>query len=385
MRSLAIFILVIISVLATMPAPQAQEQERPEGKTECASSPSLKQLEVELSRRNTLSLREANNPPTDAPYELPLTIHIVRRSDGTGGISLDDLSGVMQDLNRLWQPVGVQFFIFGNIDYINSDTSFNVPNVQASRDALRQINPVASTINVYFTNLATLCGQSTFTTDAIQGVLIDITCASVRSSAATANVSTFAHEIGHYFDLYHTHENWPNKMGVPTLVECPSGNNCSTTGDMICDTPADPSLQTSAGAYRVDANCTYDNSATTPSSCDSTAYNPPTRNLMSYSRPGCRTDFTAQQIQKVLRVLRDTNNRKNLIINGVRYVDPVASLSNADCSYNFPCPSVTKAIQVALNGDFIFIKPGFYQGQVGGKRVTLTKWMTGDGVVRITP
>src|SRR5262249_36606683 len=158
-----------------------------------------------------------------------------------------------------------------------------VPNVRASQDALRQVNPVAGTVNIYFTNLASLCGQSSFTTDSFQGVLIDITCASVRTSAANANVSTLAHEFGHYCDLYHTPETWPNAMGTPTLVECPSGNNCSTTGDLICDTPADPNLQPTAGTFRVDNNCTYDNSATTPSSCSSTPYNPPTRNLMSYS------------------------------------------------------------------------------------------------------
>lgn len=385
MRSLAIFILVIFSVLATTPAPQAQEQERPETKAECSSSPSLKQLEMELSRKNVLSLREANNPPTDAPYHLPLTIHIVRRSNGTGGLDANDLYAVMGDLNRFWEPVGIQFFIYGNIDYINSDANFTVPNVRASQDALRQVNPAANTINVYFTNLTGLCGQGSFTTDSFQGVLMDITCASVRTAGATANISTFAHEIGHYFDLYHTHETWPDAKGNPTRVECPSENNCSTTGDMICDTPADPNLQPTAGTYRVDANCTYDNSATTPSGCDTTAYNPPTHNLMSYSRAGCRTDFTAQQIQKVLSVLRNTNNRKNLIINGARYVDPAASLSNADCSYNYPCRTVGKAIQVALNGDFIFVKPGGYlESRLSGKNVFLNQWISG-GLVRIAP
>jgi len=106
---------------------------------------------------------------------------------------------------------------------------------------------------------------------------------------------------------------------------------------------------------------------------------------MSYSQNNCMSEFTARQISKALQVLRDTANRRNLIISGARYVDPLASMSNADCSYNFPCHKVTKAIQVALHGDFIFIKPGNHQASwLGGKRVTLSKWGA-TGVVQITP
>ncbi|MCI0392468.1 MAG: M43 family zinc metalloprotease [Acidobacteria bacterium] len=392
MRSIKAFILAMILLMAAIPALQAQGQLPQEEKKECDTSPSLQQLKAELARKEAWELLEQAleileiqvDPPTNAPYHLPLTIHIVRRSDGTGGLSLDDLWAAMNDLNHFWRPVGIQFFIYGNIDYINNDTHFNVPNVRANQDALRRVNPVANTINVYFTDLAGLNGQASFTTDAFQGVLMDIGAASVASSPGAANVSTFAHEIGHYFDLYHTHETWPDNMGNPTLVECPRGNNCGSTGDLVCDTPADPGLQAS-GAFRVDNNCAYDNTAMTPGGCDNTAYNPPTRNLMSYSRAGCRTEFTPEQIRRVLRVLRDTNNRRNLIIRASRYVDPLASERNADCSYNFPCHTVTKGIQVALHGDFIFIKPGAYRAAaLQGKRVTLTNWLAG-GVVRIDP
>ena len=105
---------------------------------------------------------------------------------------------------------------------------------------------------------------------------------------------------------------------------------------------------------------------------------------MSYSIKPCRNQITGDQIKKALQVLRDTANRKNLIIKGARYVDPLASPSNADCSYNFPCQIVEKAIRVALNGDFIFIKPGYnHAANLGGKQVTLSRWGT-TGEVNIT-
>jgi hypothetical protein len=41
------------------------------------------------------------------------------------------------------------------------------------------------------------------------------------------------HEFGHYFGLYHTAE---TGYGIERV----DGSNCSTAGDRICDTPADP-------------------------------------------------------------------------------------------------------------------------------------------------
>ena len=76
--------------------------------------------------------------------------------------------------------------------------------------------------------------------------------------------------------------------------------------------------------------------------------NPDPRNLMSYSNKNCRDLITAGQGSKALQVLRDTANRRNLIINGARYVDPLASVNNGDCSYNYPCHSVAKAMRSPL-------------------------------------
>lgn len=48
-----------------------------------------------------------------------------------------------------------------------------------------------------------------------------------------------AHEIGHYFNLLHTHG---TSMGVEDPGACPDGisPNCNTAGDLVCDTPGDP-------------------------------------------------------------------------------------------------------------------------------------------------
>jgi hypothetical protein len=341
-------------------------------------------------KNHELNLRaQALDPPTDAPYYIPLSIHIVRKSDGTGGLALKQLYRAMEDLNRIWQPVGVQFFIYRSIDYINDDVYFNLPggdskaNV-AARDALRLTNPFPHTINVYFTNIDGLCGESTRSNRSIQGVLMSINCTGIEDDPSTEddneyNPSSFAHEIGHYFDLFHTHESWKDKTGKPTKVECPDGSNCAVAGDLICDTPADPDL-----SDKVDNNCNYTGSDPVPSGCRG-VYNPLTNNLMSYSDKPCRTQFTSDQIKVVLYCLR--NQRPNLITSGARYVDPLASPSNEECTYNSPCQLIRKAVEVAQDGDFIFIKPAYNHvsknSPLGGKRVTLMRWGT-TGEVNIT-
>ncbi|MCI0389934.1 MAG: M43 family zinc metalloprotease [Acidobacteria bacterium] len=377
MPSLTAFLLATILALAIMPAPQSQDKTRQEKKTECGTEIPPEQLEVELARKNIPALTMGAS--TETPYYLPITAHIVHRSDGTGGNTPEQVEVVMQGMNQLWAQVGIQFFIYGEIDHINNDTHFDVPNNRAAHQALKKVNVVGNTINVYFTRLGPLCGVSSYTSDSVQGVLMDIT------SLGCSGPSAFAHEIGHYFNLHHTHETWLDSNGIPTKVECPNGSNCSTAGDLLCDTPADPGLLDPNGLTRVNGDCSYDNSAFTPTTCDTTQYTPLTNNLMSYSIHTCRNQFTGDQISKVLQVLSDAGNRKNLITSGKRYVDPLANPNNTSCIISSPCRTLAKAIQVSKNGELIYLKPGAYQASsFGDKRLTLNRWGTA-GVVEIQP
>jgi len=380
MHTLTTFLLATILALAITPAPQSRKksppQEKPEEKMGCGTVIPPEQLKAELARRaesagkNSAAL--AAPPPTDAPYYLPMTIHMVCDDFGIGGLSSEQLDAAMRNLNQMWRPVGIQFFIYGEIDYsIHDDDFYVLPNVDAKQDALRQVNAVPNTINVYFTNLQGIAGQARFTVSHAQGVLLDYSVMSGYSSGFF-DLEVFAHEMGHYFDLYHTHE---DDFGI----ECPSGNNCSSAGDLLCDTPADPRL---FNPIRVDPNCVYDNSAAPPANCGNTPYNPLTNNLMSVARRPCRNQFTPNQISKVLQTLHGSDKRRNLINSRTRYVDRLASASNNYCTYTAPCRTVAKALQAANNGDFILLKWGTYAASsIGGKRVTLGRWGFENGVV----
>lgn len=229
--------------------------------------------------------------PVGALY-VPLTLHVVRDSNGNGGLSDERLVRALDDANLYYANGGIRFCWPGPTDYIDDDDFYFNIDTMAEIDALRQTNVVPNTVNIYFTeNLAyeggPICGISSFTFSDVQGIVIANGC-----TATDENHSTFSHEIGHYFDLFHTHE---TAFGD----ECADGSNCDTAGDLLCDTPADPGL----GTHNVDENCAYVGNETDP--CNNDPYNPDPTNLMSYSRKHCRDNFSAQQDGRALATLQN--------------------------------------------------------------------------------
>ena len=90
-----------------------------------------------------------------------------------------------------------------------------------------------------------------------------------------------AHEMGHFFGLYHTFE---TELGT----EFVNGSNCATTGDLVCDTPADnngPVDGCQYNAYIPDAN--------------GDPYIPHINNIMSYYPADCTIQFTSGQYNRM--------------------------------------------------------------------------------------
>lgn len=358
-------VFLTLALLLTFAFGLHAQKSLPDGKTECGTKITENQKRAEFNRL-TKNLYKSFTPQANRPFWIPLSIHIIRQTDGTGGLTLANLQVAMDDLNRLWLPAGFQFYQHGNVDYINDDYFYTIPDNQTRRDQLRQTNPFPNTINVYFVNeLVNLCGQSSFSNDPIQGVLMDNDCVGAGNSP-----STLAHEIGHYFDLYHTHE---TVFGA----ECPNGDDCPETGDLLCDTPADPTLNYETNVTEA---CVWTGTANAPDGCDTTPYNPSTRNIMSYSRRTCRNIFTPNQANRALNIL--LIDRPNLLNALLRFVAPDGGL-NANCSYFTPCRTLARAIQTANAGDTIFMLGGFYPGATApqNKAVKITKWNTDAGDV----
>lgn len=239
------------------------------------------------------------SPTPESLLEVPIALHIVRRSNGTGGIDTTQLITAIANLNITFNQVGIRFYIQGSTDEIWNDDFYTNITTRAGIDTLRQTNRVENAINIYFTESfssgsGALCGISSFTFSPTQGIVMANGCAGV-----TFNRATFPHELGHYFDLYHTHE---TAFGI----ECSTGTNCQTAGDLICDTPADPQI----GHHNINGGCTYVGLEIDPCTAGPT-YDPDVLNVMSAAPRLCRTRFSQEQIDRMRSVL--TILRPNLL------------------------------------------------------------------------
>ena len=235
------------------------------------------------------------------PYYMPIAPHIVRHDDGTGGLPIERYEQAILDANEHYAPVGFVFFtVASGIDFIDDDDFWTTSSLDEI-DELRTTNTVSDAINIYFTeNLnyenGSLCGISAFTFSSVQAIAMRNSC--TANDAGLGNHSTFSHEIGHYFNLFHTHE-------TAFDDELVDGSNCDEAGDLLCDTPADPVLT----SFTVDSKtCEYTGSEEDD---NGDPYDPDCTLLMSYSLKHCRDVFSPESFVRMEETL--VNERPNLI------------------------------------------------------------------------
>lgn len=110
--------------------------------------------------------------------------------------------------------------------------------------------------------------------------------------------ATFAHESGHCFGLAHTFGTGDVFGDFVTTDELVNGSNCETTGDFICDTPADPYNPSSGIQYFDDCAYIYDGKDS-----NGDYYDPDLGNVMTYydETCACGTFFTDGQLRMVAK------------------------------------------------------------------------------------
>jgi len=238
--------------------------------------PQIQQFEQEYYQK---SLQRSST----AISSVPIKAHIIRQSNGAGGLTETQLNDALAIVNNYYANAFLEFFLCDGINYIDDTNYFDYSTDQEG--ALTGANNVDNVINIYFANTvstnegAGLCGYAYFP-GGPEVILMNNSC--------TTNESTLSHEIGHFFALSHTHGN-TNGVLTSELVD---GSNCSTEGDRICDTPADPQLSFS----KVSTSCAY---IDTEFDANGQLFMPNTRNIMSYSRWSCRSELSDQQYARI--------------------------------------------------------------------------------------
>lgn len=247
----------------------------------------------EALQRHTQQWLVGNEVGPRALLRLPIQAYRTNRSSGSGGISESTLTQAITLLNQHFAPIGVEFYPCAPTIAINDDQYFNF---SSSREALMTEQYfVPNTINIYFVN--SIDGGSTAGYAYLPhgpDVLV------IGNQFATT--STFPHEMGHFFGLYHTH----GKSNCDQTDELVSGLNCLTAGDDVCDTPADPNLAGPNCRERLtDEQCNYRGNLT---DAEGNRYAPDVSNLMSYAPGNCRTRFSPGQLARMDYYLRNVRN-----------------------------------------------------------------------------
>ena len=229
-----------------------------------------------MGRSNQLNNIKNQNPNIQTRRSVPIKFHLVADGNGNGYYRTADLYELMCTLNRQFDTTNIRFYMLEPINYIANTNFYNFTNIAFGDACMNQYN-VANACNVYINeNPWGACGYAYYPNsgpfNGNAGIFLAKSCSDPKSN------TTFAHEMGHYLALPHTFD------VVSGNIEFVNRANCSTAGDLFCDTPADFINQR--------WNCPYNGTQTDP---NGQPYSPDPRFFMSYSLDACMNRFSAQQ------------------------------------------------------------------------------------------
>lgn len=296
------YLLVILLVLPIISTAQFQQGE-------CGTGPAPEHI------RSFIQSVDYSSPrPEDYPViNIPVTIHIVRTSNGGGGFFENNAFLTICDLNNRMASSGMFFYLAGPVRFIDDDTYYNAPDYSPLFNMI-DIENVPQTMNIYYTNLGQmgLCGFAFYPNSGPGGPQND--GAVVMSFACSQpNGTTLTHEVGHFFALPHTFDQTSsnplsvsNAERVTRLVNevAPRlGANCATEGDGFCDTPADfigSRWSCPTGQVQFDIN--------------GDRFRPDSSYYMSYSNDLCMSRFSTQQILAMRATLANLNAPRGYLL-----------------------------------------------------------------------
>ncbi|NND33117.1 MAG: T9SS type A sorting domain-containing protein [Saprospiraceae bacterium] len=257
----------------------------------------------------------------DEVVYLPITVHSVGKSDGSGHYPLLRIFESICRLNEDFAPYKIQFYLKDDINIINRDLYYDHDNFGDGARMMRTFKKPL-TINTYITNSApnNACGYWHQSEDAIV----------VIKNCMGGGGHTWTHEVGHWLSLPHTFFGWENKTYDPdeatpkyhsingkdtSFVEDALGHNCRKAGDRFCDTPADYlSLGWSCNSTFKSVQVQKD-----PLGID---FRSDGSNFMSYSIDACQSKFSEEQNEAMLDYI---SFAKSFMVNSAIPTGPVSS------------------------------------------------------------
>ncbi len=212
--------------------------------------------------------------------QVPITLHIIETTPGNSGLNKTSVDKIILTVNRYFKDAGVEFYLCGAPRIIAGNQSY-------TRDQTSDLNRsehVLNTINIYLV-------EDYISADSGFGGFAFFPWTYTPNERYVTMTYTFpsiagvlAHELGHLYGLFHTHETFSG-------IELVDGSNCLSAGDMLCDTPADFNL----GRIALQG-CSYSGSFQDP---NGNLYSPDPSNIMSYAPSTCLKRFTTEQAARI--------------------------------------------------------------------------------------
>jgi len=240
-------------------------------------------------KRQEARLNLLKNRQVQSSYCLKIYVHLIRRTNGTGGQSVASTTAAINLMKSDFLPHNISFEWDETIDYIDNTVYFDNPGAN-----IFSVNSHTDGIDIYlYGNLGDNFGQAS--ANNIETAFL-LSGSFDRRPPFTPYIETsvISHEMGHVLDLLHTHANCDN----PSSYSPADNSNCNSKGDYVCDTAPDPGMD-----FWVDyPNCEWLGQTFCSDHLDFDdvlEYDPDESNIMAYTHPDCMQAFTPGQGQRM--------------------------------------------------------------------------------------
>jgi hypothetical protein len=210
---------------------------------------------------------------------IPIRVHIVMNIKGLAGVTTSNINNSVVSANNYFKNAGLQFFV-DSIDYVK-DYNYSFVTYNYLKKELLTKYAISSRINLFLVDSIYMGTERsygfTYFPDAIDSNYIYLDKNYVDGSSLSAM-------LGHFMGLLSTHETLGGK-------ELADETNCTSSGDFICDTYADPNLYN-----MVIDSCKY---IGTNRDDAGKYYVPSVANIMSNSLPACKCILTPLQYRRI--------------------------------------------------------------------------------------
>lgn len=221
------------------------------------------------------------------PIAVRVLVHVMRESDGSGGVPASSVDSMLTQMNRDFAPHAIRVDKLATL--FHNDGAFATLSTREQLAALRDAYAQSPSQNL---NLFISAGTLPF--DGVGTAPWDSLALTSRGgiwlnrSIVDGVHHSASHELGHCLGLYHTFHGIDEVESCANVCYEPaSGANADVSGDLCSDTPSTP----------INFSC----AAPGGSDCAGTPWGAtPLHNIMGYGPALCVNEFTPQQERRML-------------------------------------------------------------------------------------